>query len=253
MSSTKGIIYYTDNRLGNPIRDTVRHFIKKSGLPIVSCSLKPIRFGKNIVLAGRQRSYPTYLLQIYTALTNLDTKYVFFCEHDVLYHPSHFAFTPPKDDIFYYNNNIWRWKLHNFRLVTYDKMRALSCLCVNREFAIKHYKKRIQKAQELNLNPIRSRAPRTGIVWAYEPGAKPVSRGGFSDDVAGDWMSEGPNIDIRHRQTFTSIKLDPENFKVLPENYREINYNQVPEWDLKALFGQGIKNHSAHDFSDFEV
>jgi len=80
-----------------------------------------------------------------------------------------------------------------------------------------------------------------------------MNRKGFSDDVCGDWMSEGPNIDIRHRQTFTSIKLDPENFKVLPENYREINYNQVPEWDLKALFDQGIKNHSAHDFSDFEV
>jgi len=46
----KGIIYYTDNRLKEPIFSTVQNCIKASGLPIVSCSLKPIPFGKNIVL-----------------------------------------------------------------------------------------------------------------------------------------------------------------------------------------------------------
>lgn len=246
--ATKGIIYYTDNRIINPIRDTARHFIKASGLPIVSCSLKPIRFGKNIVLEGRQRSYPTYITQIYLALTHLDTKYVFFCEQDVLYHKSHFDFTPLRDDVFYYNNNLWRWKLHNFRLVTYKHMRAVSCLCVNREFAIKHYKKRLEKAEELGMSKIRSRAPRTGTIWAYEPGTKPISRGGFSDDICEDWFSSGPNIDIRHRKTFTSIKLDPEDFKNLPEGYQEKKYNEVSEWDLKALFGQNIKRHTDLDF-----
>lgn len=245
---TKGIIYYTDNRIGNPIRDVARFFIRESALPIVSCSLKPIRFGKNIVLSGRQRSYPTFTLQIYTALTNLDTKYVFFCEHDVLYHKSHFDFTPSKDNVFYYNNNLWRWKLHNFRLVTYDKMRALSCLCVNREFAIEHYKKRLQKIEELGMDPARSREPRTARIWGFEPGAKPTSRGGFSDDKAGDWYSEGPNIDIRHKHTFTSIKLDPEDFHELPPGYREIKYYEIKDWDLKALFGPGIKNHTSLDF-----
>lgn len=241
---TKGIIYYTDNRLKNPIRDTVRHFIKASRLPIVSTSLKPIHFGKNIVITGRQRSYPTYLLQIYTALTNLNTKYVFFCEHDVLYHKSHFDFVPSKDNVFYYNTNVWRWKLHNFRLVRYSGMRALSCLCVNREFAVEHFKKRMQKAEELKMDPKRSREPRTGTIWSYEPGAKPTSHGGFSDDIAEDWTSTGPNIDIRHNKTFTSIKLDPEDFKELPPGYTEKGYDEIPEWDLKALFGDGIKNHT---------
>lgn len=245
---SKGIIYYTDNRIGNPIRDVVRYFIKKSELPIVSCSLEPTRFGKNIVLQDRVRSYPTYLLQIYTALKNLDTTYAFFCEHDVLYHKSHFDFTPLKDNVFYYNSNIWRWKLHNFRLVTYDKMRPLSCLCVNRKFAIEHYKKRLEKAKELGMSNIRSREPRTGTVWGYEPGTKPTIRGGFSDDLCGDWYSKGPNIDIRHNKTFTSIKLDPGDFKKLPLGYKEINYYEVPEWDLKSLFGKGIKNHTSLDF-----
>jgi hypothetical protein len=250
---TKGIIYYTDNRLGNPIRDTVRHFIKASGLPIVSTSLSPIRFGKNIVLKGHTRSYPTYLLQIYTALENLDTKYVFFCEHDVLYHESHFEFTPKEDDVFYYNNNVWRWKLHNFKLTRYEGMRPLSCLSVNREFALAHFKKRIEKAKELNLSDIRSRAPRTGTIWSYEPGTKPTSRGGFSDDKADNWFSNKPNVDIRHDKTFTSIKLDRKDFKKIPKGYEEINYDEIPGWDLKALFGDAIKNHTLYNFSDFET
>lgn len=244
----KGIIYYTDNRLGNPIRDAVKYFIAKSGLPIVSCSLSPIKFGKNVVISGRVRSYPTYLLQIYTALTNLDTKYVFFCEHDVLYHPSHFDFTPPRDDIFYYNDNVWRWKLHNFKLVTYNHMRPLSCLCCNRELAIEHYKKRMKKAEELGLNINRSREPRTANIWGFEPGTKPVSRGGFSDDKCDDWYSYGPNVDIRHNKTFTSIKIDPVDFKALPDGFKEIRYDELPEWDLKALFGKGIRNHASLDF-----
>lgn len=248
---SKGVIYYTDNRIKNPIRDVVKHFIKKSALPIVSTSLSPIKFGKNIVLENRLRSYPTYILQIYEALINLNTKYVFFCEHDVLYHKSHFDFTPPKDDVFYYNSNVWRWKLHNFKLATYTKMRPLSCLCVNRELAIDHYKKRVEKAKELGLSETRSREPRTGVVWGYEPGTKPTSRGGFSNDKADDWTSEFPNIDIRHNKTFTSIKLDPNDFKTLPDGYREINYDEIPGWDLKALFGEGIRNHTQFSFSDF--
>lgn len=244
----KGIIYYTDNRLNNPIRDIARYYIKKSGLPIVSCSLKPIPFGKNIVLTGRLRSYPTFITQIYTALINLDTKYVFFCEHDVLYHKSHFDFTPPRDDVFYYNNNLWRWKLHNFRLVTYDKMRSLSCLCVNRKFAIEHYKKRLKKAEEMGLDSTRSREPRTARIWGYEPGAKPMNHGGFSDDLCDDYKSRGPNIDIRHNKTFTSIKADPKDFKELPPGFKEIKYYEMKDWDLKALFKDGIKKHTSIDF-----
>lgn len=250
---TKGIIYYTDNRLKNPIRDTARYFIAQSGLPIVSCSLQPISFGKNIVLTGRQRSYPTFIMQIYTALTNLDTKYVFFCEHDVLYHKSHFDFTPPKDDVYYYNNNLWRWKLHNFRLATYDKMRSLSCMSVNREFAIEHYKKRIQKMEEMKMDPTRSREPRTARIWGFEPGTKPTSRGGFSDDTCDDWRSSGPNIDIRHKKTFTSIKADQQDFKVLPEGFKEIKYYQMKDWDLKTLFKDGIKNHTHLDFDTIDL
>lgn len=250
----KSALYYTDNRLGNPIKDTVRKYLTDAGIHVTCVSLSHTGFGdKQIVLEGRQRSYPTYLYQIKTALENAPGKYVFFCEHDVLYHPSHFEFTPPEDNIFYYNNNVWRWKLHNFKLITYDKMRPLSCLAVNREFALEHYKMRIAKMEELGLDEFRSREPRMGRVWGYEPGTKKRRRGGFSDDECQMFSSEFPNIDIRHNRTFTSIKCEKEDFKNQPENWREIGVDEVPGWNLREIFKEGMENHSSHTDKFYDV
>ncbi len=102
--------------------------------------------------------------------------------------------------------------------------------------------------EELGLDPTRSREPRTARIWGFEPGTKPISHGGFSDDVCDDWRSLNPNIDIRHKKTFTSIKCDPEDYNVLPEGFKEIKYYQMKDWDLKALFKDGIKNHTSLDF-----
>lgn len=246
---TKGCVYYTDNRVSEPIFSTVQKYIRESGLPITCVSLKPTNFGdRRVVFEGRQRSYPTYVLQIKTALENSKEDYVFFTENDVLYHKSHFDFTPPRDDVFYYNNNVWRWKLWDFKLITYDNMRPLSCLCVNREFALEHYRKRLQAVYDLGLDEFRSREPRKGRIWGYEPGTKKRRRGGFSDDVCELWHSAGPNIDIRHKRTFSSVKCDLANFKNKPENWKEIRWNEVPEWNLKEVFPEGMKNHCNLDF-----
>jgi hypothetical protein len=255
---TKGIIYYTDCRVKEPIFSTVQKILTRIGkernLPITCVSLSPIDFGDiRVVLEGRQRSYPTYITQIHMALENAKEDYVFFCENDVLYHDSHFDFTPPTDNIFYYNNNVWRWKLWDFKLITYDKMRPLSCLCVNRKFAIEHYKKRIDKMYEWGLDEFRSREPRRGRIWGYEPGTKSRRRGGFSDDVAGDWWSDLPNIDIRHNRTFSSIKCDLQDFKHQPENWKEIKYNEVPGWDLREIFPEGMKKHCKLDFDKISI
>jgi hypothetical protein len=241
---TKGIIYYTDGKIQDPIRSTVQKYLKESGLPITCVSIRPTDFGDNtIVLEGRERSYPTMVLQIMTALENAKEDYVFFCEHDVLYSKSHFDFAPPKDDVFYYNNNIWRWKLWDFKLITYENMRPLSCLCVNRKFALEHYKKRWQAINDWGLDHFRSREPRQGRIWGYEPGTKKRRRGGFSDDVCELWQSENPNIDIRHNRTFTSIKCDKKDFKNVPEQWREVDVDEVPFWNLREVFPEGMKEH----------
>jgi len=95
----KGIIYYTDNKLKDPLFSIVQDLLLKTELPIVSCSLKPIEFGKNIVVNG-PRGYVSYINQIITALINNDAKYVFFCEHDVLY-PNHILILSRQEMIYF--------------------------------------------------------------------------------------------------------------------------------------------------------
>lgn len=237
---TKSIIYYTDNRLSEPIFSIVQEQILKSGLPIVSISLKPIDFGENIVL-DLSPGYLTMVKQIVAGLEALETDYVFFCEHDVLYPTSHFDFTPSKDDIYYYNANVWRWKYPEDLAITYDRLLSLSCLCVNRKLVLDQYKRRLQKIEELGLEKDKRHEPLWARQWGYEPGLKKIKRGGFSDDDFETWNSEFPIIDIRHGKTFSQSKVTLDSFKHQPINWRETTIDKIPGWDLKQLFNLNHK------------
>jgi len=127
----KGIIYYTDNRLEELIFSTVQKQVSEAGLPIVNCSLKPMPFGKNIVL-DLAPGPVTMVKQILMALNVSEAEWIFFCEHDVLYHPTHFEFDPQDKDVFYYNTNVWRWDYGGDKVIAYDNFRSLSGLCVSR-------------------------------------------------------------------------------------------------------------------------
>ncbi len=232
----KGIIFYTDNRIGELIKSLVQKQILKAKLPIVSCSLKPIDFGQNIVLEGKERSYPTMALQILTALEASDADTIFFCEHDVLYHPSHFDFIPERNDIYYYNINNWRWEYPKDRLISYDELTSLSSLCCNRELAIRHYKLRLDLIKKWGLDKIRSREPKWVRRFGYEPGTKKRRNGGVSDEEHQTWRSEFPNIDIRHSKTFSAPKIHLEKFKHQPTNWKETTMDKIPYWNLKEMF-----------------
>jgi len=232
---TKGIIYYTDNRLNEPIFSAVQEQISKIGLPIASCSLKPLNFGKNIVLA-LEPGPTTMVKQILAALKASEAKSVFFCEHDVLYHPSHFEFIPLRKDVFYYNTNVWRWDYRGDKVITYDHFRSLSGLCVSKEKAIDHYEKRLKIIYDMGYE----RLPTAGNPgWArkmgYEPG-KPKRNGGISDDIIEEWRSGYPNVDIRHKRTMTPIKMTLESFRHKPTGWQESTIDKLPGWDLKELF-----------------
>ena len=181
-----GIIYYTDNRLDNNILSVCQaQLLKAAGdLHIVNCSLAPMDFGENIVLEGEVRSYPTMAKQILMALQKSIADNVFFAEHDVLYHPSHFDFTPERPDIYYYNVNNYRWFFGRPTAISYDGLTSLSSLCCNRELAIKHYKLRLHLIEKWGLDKVRSREPRWARKFGYEPGTKKRRSGGVSDEEA---------------------------------------------------------------------
>lgn len=229
-----GVIYYTDNGLPEPFFRYVQEQIKKSGLPIVSASLEPIDFGHNVVVEGK-RSYPTMVREIIAALEASTADFVFFCEHDVLYDPSHFEFTPPEPNVFYYNTNVWRWPVGSDTVIQHDRLWPLSCMCANREFALQHYLFRWDKINELGLDQFRSREPRWARRWGYEPGTKKVKRGGFTDDDYGLWQSAQPNLDIRHTGTFSSPKIRKKDFKHEPKWWKEKPLREITNWNVEEI------------------
>jgi len=236
--STKGCIYYTDFHADPKILTVCCEQLKKSfDGDIVSVSLnKPLNLGKNIILENAERSYQTMVKQIIVGLEALSTDYVFFTESDVLYHKSHFDFTPPKDNIFYYDENTWRWWIGSDKAIRHDRMLSLSSLYANREFTLNHYKRRQEKIKEKGWDKITGGEPEWARAMGYEPGTKKKKRGGFSDDDFDIWNAECPSIDIRHEGTFSNPKTKIEHFKHKPKWFKEIDIDKIDSWNLRKLF-----------------
>jgi hypothetical protein len=209
--ATKGIIYYTDSRLDSGIAEPVRKQLKTAGLPIVSASLKPLDFGKNIHL-DLERGTLTYFKQIVAALEASTADIVFFCEHDVLYHQSHFDFTPIDKDMFYYNQNFWR--VRNDGFAVHWNANQVSGLCCYREHALAYYKARLAVVEAGEFDR------------SYEPGGRDKTKYKV-------WKSAFPNIDIRHDGTLTKSKWSLADFrdKSTAQGWQESTIEKIPGWD----------------------
>lgn len=234
----KGCIYYTDNRLNPKMLEICQRQLRSSfDGEIVNVSLKPMKFGdKNIVLEGMNRSYPTMITQILTALKNSTADLVYFTEHDVLYHKTHFDLELLNRDLFYYNQNNFRWRYPTNIAVTYGALISLSGMCCYREHGIQHYEYRIKVMKEQGLDKNRGREPRWARRFGYEPGTKPIRRGGLTDEKHLKWRSDYPNVDIRHGRTFSHPKTRLEEFRHKPQDFVEIDIGRIPGWNLKYMF-----------------
>ena len=228
---TKGIIYYTDNQLNFKIAHKCRKQILRAKLPIVSVSLKPIDFGKNIHMKQLKRGYEAYFRQILTALENSDADIIYFCEHDWLYHPSHFDFTPERKDTFYYNWNWWRVRASDGYAVHYDTQ-LVPGLCAYRDLLIGYYKQVVAYLEEVGFTG--ENANKVG----FEPGThKRVDFTGKYKVARFD--SVYPIIDIRHTNNLTSSKWSPDAFRnpKNAQNWKETE--SIPGWGIvKGRFDQ---------------
>ena len=195
---SKGIIFYTDNQLNLKIAHKVQKNLRKMGLPIVSSSLKPMNFGTNVRLKEK-RGHLTMFKQILVALEASTSDIVFFCEHDVLYHPSHFDFIPRDKEKFYYNVNVW--KTDGEKAVKTDVCKQTSGICCYRDLAIKHYKKRVAYVEKNGFSR----------KMGFEPGTH--GRVPELIEKSDTWSSEYPNVDIRHDKNLTSTRWSPTQFR----------------------------------------
>jgi hypothetical protein len=185
-------------------------------------------FGTNIVYEGRT-GIMTYFRQILTALEASTNDYVFFCESDVLYHESHWKFQPNKDDVFFYNTNVWKWEYRSRLIVTYDHHASVSGLCCNRQLAIDFYKRRLKIIYDNGWDKL----PTFGNpTWARNLGYEPGKRKGnlLEPAKAEEWKSEFPNIDIRHTRCMTVPKVTWDSFKKKPVNWKEDTLENLSGW-----------------------
>ncbi len=217
---TAGILYYSDCRLDARIAEAVRRQIAHcaKGRPIVSVTLKPLAFGQNIVLTLR-RGHVTMFKQIYAGLQASETDIVFFCEHDVVYHPSHFEFVPPRGDVFCYNAN--RWQIHTTTgHAAHYRCGQTSGLCASRTLLIEHYEKRLAAVE---------RAGGYHREIGYEPG---TNRWSLNVDPHGRefWMSAYPNLDLRHGKNLSKTRWDPSLFRNKNSCQGWVEAGSVPGW-----------------------
>jgi hypothetical protein len=224
---TVGIIYYTDNLMDEKILKACQNQLLEAsgGKKIVSVSLKPMDFGKNVVLP-LERGYLTMFKQILLALETIDTDIVFFCEHDVFYHPSHFDFVPPKNDVWYYNTNYWCLR-HSDGFAVHFNASPLSGLCLYRDIAIKHYKERIEMVEKDG--------------FSYHIGFEPMTHGRIKWKnfyKCEHWQSTGPNIDIKHGKNLTRARWSTDLFRRKPTIWIESDADHIPGWkNLRKLLG----------------
>lgn len=196
----KGVVYYTDNRLDPYIMLACQRQLEKSDLPVTSVSLKPLDFGRNIVVDG-ERGPPTMFRQILAGLEASGADVIFFAEHDILYNPSHFDFVPERYDLFYYNNNLWKVDAETGRAL-FHYSNHTSQLCAYRELLLEHYRKRVSMVERDGFSR------RMG----YEPGTH-NRKERVDDHKCGTWMSEFPNIDLRHKHNLTRTRWRRDQFR----------------------------------------
>lgn len=220
----KTILYLTDNRLDMFLAKRCRELLLKAscGLPIVSVSQKPIPFGENICVGEIGRSGLSMDTQTLEGLLRIKTKWVAFAEHDCIYSSEHFAWTPPDDENFFYNDNAWLCQYRNPKYPEWDGMFSY----------IK--KRRVQSqlvcATDLLLSATQEKIGILGDpAWVKRNGGRAIGEPGAADPVrtlrlakykslrsvrvslkryitehsARDFRTVVPNIDIRHGENFT--------------------------------------------------
>jgi len=198
----KGLVYYTDNRLEENIAAPVRQQLARccNGHELISVSLVPLDFGRNITMPNKH-GILTMFKQILVGLEENRSDIVFLVEHDVLYHPSHFDFIPLRDDTFYYNEHTWKVHADTGQALFYYTKQT-SGLCAYRSLLIEHYRSRVERVE---------RDGWTNSI-GFEPGTHRTPRG-IDDYPAERWMSEYPNIDIRHGANLTPSRWRQDEFR----------------------------------------
>lgn len=195
----RSILYYTDHSLPPDLAFLCAGRLQDiaGDGEIVTVGLnKPAPFGTRRLTVTAERGTLTMFRQILAGLQATTGNHVFMCEHDVLYHPSHFNIEPMAG-VYHYNTNVWHVRWPDGRAVRWDNCQQVSGLCADRDLLLDFYSQRIAQIE------------RDGFNRHYEPGLKQTVGG----RVVANWQSEKPNLDIRHNKNLTLSKWSIADFR----------------------------------------
>ena len=213
------LIYYTDGHAGEKILTACQRQLTKcsdlTGFPIVSVSQQPLDFGQNISVGPLERSALSMCKQVLVGIEAAETEWVYLIEHDLLYHPAHFAFRPSSDQRYYYDQNQWNVHYPTGKAVFYLSDDT-SMLLASRKLLLDHFRVRIKFLEEEGFRASLGWSPPKGIPKAMRVGK--VER----------YMAEYPCIDIRHGGTLTRVRMDKSQFRNEPKDWKEAE--EVPGW-----------------------
>jgi hypothetical protein len=202
----KQICYYTCNSHDLQIELLCRKQLLKADLPIISVSLnQEIDFGDVRLVEHGEKGPKMMFRQIVTGLQAATADYVYMCENDVLYHPSHFYFVPnfiKHPGYFYYNTNVWKVRWLDGHAVWTDNLQQISGIIASRQLLLDYFSKKLVDDFDRH----------------YEP------------DPRINWQSEVCNIDIRHDKTLTKSKWKPSDFRNprYAQGWKETD--EIPGW-----------------------
>jgi hypothetical protein len=222
LPQAKGIVYYTDNELDPTIAEACQKQLVRAanGIPIIAVSLKPVDFGDERIVINEKRGIMTMFKQILAGLEACKADVVYFAEHDMLYHGSHFQFTPPRDDIYYYNQATWKVDSESGQCLFYY-CNQTSGLVAYRDLLLRHYRERVRRVEQEGFSR----------KQGFEPGTH--NRKERIDDIGHEtFMSEVPNIDIRHNKNLTPSRWKQDQFRNKRYCQGWTMADEVPGWGI---------------------
>ncbi|MEX0909997.1 MAG: hypothetical protein WDZ75_01750 [Candidatus Paceibacterota bacterium] len=193
------VCYYTSNHAPEKFLQKNQEVLLRAigELPLISVSQKPMDFGTNICVGEIGRSHLNIYRQALIGAKAADTKYVAFCEDDVLYSKDHFDFVP-QDGCFAYDMNIWAfYTFYRPRCFTYKERINFNGLLCERDLFIEAIEERFKKYPDDSKTPI--------ARWA-EP-SKYEKQLGVTERKRQTYMATTPSVAFYHPTALSYLHL----------------------------------------------
>jgi hypothetical protein len=220
-----GLVYYTDNH-GDPdllavCRKQIKNCMAAHDIAerhLVSVSHEPMDFGRNIVV-DFERAVLSIFKQILLGLEESTAETIFLLEHDLMYHPAHFDFSPPGDNgkVFWYDRNRWSVCDETGKAVFYHT-NVPSMLCADRSLLMTHYSKCVEWVSREGWKSKYGYSPPKGLP-------KEMRQGRYKT-----YFAEGPSLDIRRRESWSRKRMDKSQFRSERSCRGWTEADEIPGW-----------------------